>query len=40
LPASVGAVAGTAMQQRITSRWLSLSFAGLLVVVGVLLLAL
>jgi uncharacterized membrane protein YfcA len=39
LPASVGAVAGTAMQQRIDSRWLSLSFAGLLVVVGVLLLA-
>jgi uncharacterized membrane protein YfcA len=40
LPASVGAVAGTAMQQRISSRWLSLAFAGLLVVVGVLLLAL
>jgi uncharacterized membrane protein YfcA len=39
LPASVGAVAGTAMQQRIDSRWLSLSFAALLVVVGVLLLA-
>jgi uncharacterized membrane protein YfcA len=39
LPASVGAIAGTAMQQRIDSRWLSLSFAGLLVVVGVLLLA-
>jgi len=37
--AAVGAVAGTTLQQRIDSRWLSFSFAGLLVVVGVLLLA-
>ena len=38
LPASFGAVAGTAIQQRMHTRWLSLAFAGLLVVVGVLLL--
>ena len=38
LPASVGAVAGTALQQQIASRWLALAFAALLVVVGVLLL--
>ena len=38
LPASVGAVAGTAIQQRVRARWLSLAFAALLVVVGVLLL--
>jgi uncharacterized protein len=38
LPASVGAVAGTAIQQRMRQRWLSLAFAALLVVVGVLLL--
>jgi uncharacterized membrane protein YfcA len=40
LPASVGAVFGTAIQQRLAARWLSLAFAALLVVVGVLLLAL
>jgi len=40
LPASVGAVAGAAIQQRLDTRWLSLAFAGLLVVVGILLLAL
>ena len=39
LPASVGAVAGTAIQQRMQQRWLSFAFAGLLVVVGVVLLA-
>jgi uncharacterized protein len=38
IPASAGAVAGTALQQRIDSRFLSLAFAALLVVVGVLLL--
>ena len=38
LPASLGAVAGTAIQQRMHQRWLSLAFAALLVVVGVLLL--
>ena len=38
LPASFGAVAGTAIQQRMHQRWLSLAFAALLVVVGVLLL--
>ena len=40
LPASVGAVAAAAIQQRLDTRWLSLAFAGLLVVVGILLLAL
>jgi uncharacterized protein len=39
LPASLGAVAGTAIQQRLHARWLSLAFAALLVIVGVLLLA-
>jgi uncharacterized membrane protein YfcA len=39
LPASIGAVAGTAIQQRLRARWLALAFAALLVVVGVLLLA-
>jgi uncharacterized membrane protein YfcA len=39
LPAAAGAVAGTAIQQRVRARWLSLAFAALLVVVGVLLLA-
>ena len=39
LPASVGALAGTAIQQRLHGRWLSLAFALLLVAVGVLLLA-
>ena len=38
LPASFGAVAGTAIQQRMHQRWLSFAFAGLLVVVGVVLL--
>ncbi|MFL6035118.1 MAG: TSUP family transporter, partial [Gaiellaceae bacterium] len=38
LPASFGAVVGTAVQQRMRQRWLSLAFAALLVVVGVLLL--
>ena len=38
LPASVGAVAGTAIQQRLATRSLALAFAALLVVVGVLLL--
>ncbi|MFL5937188.1 MAG: TSUP family transporter [Gaiellaceae bacterium] len=38
LPASLGAVVGTAVQQRMRQRWLSLAFAALLVVVGVLLL--
>jgi uncharacterized protein len=38
LPASLGAVVGAAVQQRMRQRWLSLAFAGLLVVVGVLLL--
>ena len=38
LPATVGAVAGTALQQRMTNRTLSLLFALLLVGVGVKLL--
>jgi uncharacterized membrane protein YfcA len=38
LPAAVGAVAGTALQQRIANRTLSLLFALLLVGVGVKLL--
>jgi uncharacterized membrane protein YfcA len=38
LPAAAGAVAGAALQQRVRGRWLSLAFAALLVVVGVLLL--
>jgi uncharacterized membrane protein YfcA len=38
LPAAAGAVAGTAIQQRVRARWLSLAFAALLVVVGALLL--
>jgi len=38
LPAAVGAVAGTAIQQRVRARWLSLAFATLLVAVGILLL--
>jgi uncharacterized membrane protein YfcA len=38
-PATVGALAGTALQQRLSTRWLALSFAAFLVVVGVLLLA-
>jgi uncharacterized membrane protein YfcA len=38
LPAGVGAIAGTALQQRVNTRSLSLAFAILLVAVGVLLL--
>jgi uncharacterized protein len=39
LPATLGAVAGTAIQQRLSARALSLAFAGLLAVIAVLLLA-
>jgi uncharacterized protein len=39
LPASVGAIAGTSIQQRLNTRFLALAFAALLVVVGILLLA-
>jgi uncharacterized membrane protein YfcA len=39
LPAAVGAIAGTAIQQRLQSRSLAFAFAAMLVVVGVLLLA-
>ena len=35
LPGAVGAVAGAALQQRVSSRWLSLAFAGLLAAVAV-----
>jgi len=38
LPAAAGAVVGTAIQQRVRSRLLALTFAALLVVIGVLLL--
>ena len=38
IPAAVGAVFGTALQQRLANRTLSLAFAGLLVVIAVLLL--
>jgi len=38
LPAAVGAVGGTALQQRLHSRFLALAFAVFLVVIGVLLL--
>lgn len=38
LPAALGAVAGTAIQQRLASRWLARAFAGLLVAVAVTLL--
>ena len=38
LPAGVGAIAGTALQQRLNTRSLSLAFAALLAAVGVLLL--
>jgi uncharacterized protein len=37
IPAAVGAVFGTALQQRLANRALSLAFAGLLVVIAVLL---
>jgi len=37
-PAALGALGGTALQQRLDTRWLTLSFAAFLVVVGVLLL--
>lgn len=39
IPAAFGAVAGTTIQQRVHTRWLSFAFASLLVVVGILLLA-
>ncbi|MHB1244049.1 MAG: TSUP family transporter [Gaiellaceae bacterium] len=39
LPAAAGAIAGTALQQRVSSRVLTLAFAGLLVVLAVWLLA-
>ena len=39
VPAVAGALAGTHMQQRLSGRALSLAFAGLLVVVGVWLIA-
>ena len=35
LPAALGAIAGTAVQQRISTRGLSLAFAGLLVAVAI-----
>lgn len=38
LPGAAGAVAGAALQQRISSRWLSLAFAAVLVGVAVKLL--
>lgn len=38
IPAAVGAVLGTALQQRLANRALSLAFAALLVVIAVLLL--
>ena len=39
LPAVVGALAGTQLQQRLSGRTLTLAFAGLLVLVGVWLIA-
>ena len=39
IPAAVGAIAGTAVQQRVRNRTLSLAFAALLLGVGVKLLA-
>ena len=38
LPAAAGALAGTSLQQRITNKALSLAFAGVLVVIAVVLL--
>jgi uncharacterized membrane protein YfcA len=38
LPATLGVLAGTTVQQRVSTRALSLAFAGLLVVIAVLLL--
>jgi uncharacterized protein len=35
LPGAVGAVAGATLQQRVSSRWLSLAFAALLAAVAV-----
>ena len=35
IPGAIGALAGAALQQRISSRWLSLAFAALLVGVAV-----
>ena len=37
LPATVGAIGGTALQQRVHTRWLALAFAALLVTVAVVL---
>jgi uncharacterized membrane protein YfcA len=39
LPAAVGAIAGTALQQRISTRTLTYGFAGLLTALGIWLLA-
>ena len=39
LPATIGAVGGTALQQRLASRWLALAFAAFLAIIGVVLLA-
>src|SRR5215207_3550286 len=39
LPAVGGVVAGTALQQRLPTRWIALGFAGFLVVSGVALIA-
>ena len=39
LPAAIGAIGGTAVQQRVHSRLLAFAFVAFLVVVGVLLLA-
>ena len=38
-PAAIGALGGTALQPRLGTRWLALSFAAFLVAVGVILLA-
>jgi uncharacterized protein len=38
VPAALGAVAGTALQQRLARRWLAFAFSGLLVAVAVSLL--
>lgn len=37
IPAALGAVGGTAVQQRVDTRWLSFAFAALLAVVAVVL---
>jgi uncharacterized membrane protein YfcA len=38
LPAALGAIAGTSLQQRLAGRWLARAFAALLVVIAVVLL--